>query len=96
MWAGHKCVQVGMAEWGSSQINGWAGASAKIQVIFKKRKAFYNSPSAQIEIRLKTKLEVNLEAGVSVAVWQADHNERGEMSTAHPQQPPAPFSEHSL
>lgn len=82
-----------MAEWGSSQINGWAGASAKIQVIFKKRKAFYNSPSAQIEIRLKTKLEVNLEAGVSVAVWQA---ERGEMSAAHAQQPPAPFSEHSL
>lgn len=46
----------------SSQKNSWAGASAKVQTIFKKRKAFYNSPSAQTEIPLTTYKAVGIHA----------------------------------
>lgn len=46
----------------SSQKTSWAGASAKVQIIFKKRKAFYNSPSAQAEIPLTTYKAVGIHA----------------------------------
>lgn len=55
----NKCgLDINTPRWGqpiiaacaSSQSNSWAGSSAKIQIIFKKRQTFYNSASAQIEI----------------------------------------------
>lgn len=72
-----------MAACDTSQNNSWAGPSAKIQIIFKKRKAFYNSPSAQTEISptpyravemlvptlpFKWKIDRGLEAAVTA--WQ--------------------------
>lgn len=59
-----KRFQVGMAAWASSQNSSWAEASVKIQIIFKKRKAFYNFPSAQIEIPLTTYKSVGILAQV--------------------------------
>lgn len=49
-----------MTAWASSKNSSWAGASVKIQIIFKKRKAFHKSPSAQIEIPLTTYKSVGI------------------------------------
>jgi len=62
-----------MAACASSQNNSWAGSSAKIQIVFKKRKAFYNSPPAQIKIPPTPHKAVEMLVPTLLFKWKIDH-----------------------
>lgn len=77
----NKCgLDINTSRWGqliiaacaTSQNNSWAGSSAKIQIIFKKRKAFYNSPSAHTEIPPTPYRAVEMLVLTLLSKWKTD------------------------
>lgn len=57
----------------SSQNNSWAGSSAKIQIIFKKRKTFYNSSAAWFETPPTPYKAVEMLVPTLLFKWKIDH-----------------------